>query len=113
QTGMVSGVNQLLGGLFSAIGSVPISGSAGFIATTNITKRLPFLMGSILVVLISLFPPFTSFMAALPEAVGYAAMFPIFASILGIALQEFELVENKQRLFKITGISLFAGIGVM
>lgn len=113
QTGMISGVNQLLGGLFSAIGAVPVSGSAGFIATTGITKKLPFIIGSFLIVAISLFPPFTAFVAAIPKAVGYAAIFPIFASIIGIALKEFEAAENKQKLFQVAGISLFAGIGTM
>lgn len=113
QTGIVSGVNQLLAGFFSAIGAVPVSGSAGFIATTKITKRLPFIIGSILIIVISLFPPFTAFVAAIPTAVGYAAIFPIFASIIGLALREFEAEENKSMLFQVVGISLFAGIGTM
>lgn len=41
-SGFTAGVNQVLGGIFSAIGSVPISGAAGFIATTGITRLLPF-----------------------------------------------------------------------
>lgn len=85
QTGIISGVNQLLAGLFSAIGAVPISGSAGFIETTKITSKKPFIIGSLIIIVISLFPPFTAFVASLPEAVGYAAIFPIFASIIGLA----------------------------
>ncbi|MGG2066946.1 purine/pyrimidine permease [Bacillus sp. S14(2024)] len=113
QTGVISGINQLLSGLFSAIGPVPVSGSAGFIATTKITSKKPFIFGSLFIITISLFPPFTAFVAAIPKAVGYAAIFPIFASTIGLALQEFETVENKKNLFQIVGISLFAGIGVM
>jgi len=113
QSGIISGINQMLGGFFSAIGAVPISASAGFISTTKMTSRKPFIIGSLLIVSISLFPPITSFVASIPEAVGYAAMFPIFASLIGLALQSFETVENKSSLFKIVGISLFAGIGVM
>lgn len=113
QAGMVSGVNQLLGGLFSAIGAVPVSGSAGFMETTKITGKKPFIIGSLMIILISLLPPFTAFVAAIPEAVGYAAIFPVFASIIGLALQGFEGVENKQNLYQIVGVSLFAGIGAM
>ncbi|WP_174615133.1 purine/pyrimidine permease [Virgibacillus ihumii] len=113
QTGMISGVNQLLGGLFSAIGAVPISGSAGFIETTNITSKKPFIIGSLIIVVISLFPPFTAFVASLPEAVGYAAIFPVFASIISLAFRQFETVENKTVLFRVISISLFAGIGTM
>ncbi|MFJ8528844.1 purine/pyrimidine permease [Bacillus sp. NPDC094106] len=113
QAGIITGINQLLGGLFSAIGPVAISGSAGFIATTNIYKRLPFMLGSIFIILISIFPKITSFFAAIPVAVGYAAIYPVFASMIGLAFREYDTVENKERLFRVAGLSLFTGIGVM
>ncbi|WP_040226312.1 purine/pyrimidine permease [Bhargavaea cecembensis] len=113
QTGIVSGINQLLAGSFSAIGPVPISGSAGFISTTRITGRLPFIIGSLVIIGISLFPPFTAFVSAIPVAVGYAAVFPVFASTISLAFQEFESLEDKSNLFQVAGISLFAGIGTM
>lgn len=113
QAGFVSGINQLLSGLFSAVGPVPVSSSGGFIETTKITGKKPFIFGSLAIILISMFPPFTSFVAAIPEAVGYAALFPIFASTISLALREFSTVENKQHLFQVVGISLFAGAGVM
>ncbi|WP_141523324.1 MULTISPECIES: purine/pyrimidine permease [Bacillus] len=113
QAGIITGINQLLGGLFSAIGPVAISGSAGFIATTNIYKRLPFMLGSIFIILISIFPKITSFFAAIPVAVGYAAIYPVFANMIGLAFREYDAVQNKDRLFRVAGLSLFTGIGVM
>ncbi|MEH7455699.1 purine/pyrimidine permease [Bacillus sp. JJ1127] len=113
QAGIITGINQLLGGLFSAIGPVAISGSAGFIATTNIYKRLPFMLGSIFIILISIFPKITSFFAAIPVAVGYAAIYPVFANMIGLAFREYDAVQNKNRLFRVAGLSLFTGIGVM
>lgn len=113
QAGIITGINQLLSGLFSAIGPVAISGSAGFIATTNIYKRLPFIIGSSFIIVISLLPKVTSFFAAIPVAVGYAAIYPVFASMIGLAFREYERVENKERLFRVAGLSLFTGIGVM
>ena len=71
QAGIITGINQVLGGLFSAIGPVAISGSAGFITTTNIYKRLPFMLGSSFIIIISIFPKITSFFATIPVAVGY------------------------------------------
>lgn len=113
QAGIITGINQLLGGLFSAIGPVAISGSAGFIATTNIYKRLPFMLGSIFIILVSIFPKITSFFAAIPVAVGYAAIYPVFANMIGLAFREYDTVQNKNRLFRVAGLSLFTGIGVM
>lgn len=113
QAGIITGINQLLGGLFSAIGPVAISGSAGFIATTNIYKQLPFMLGSSFIILVSIFPKITSFFAAIPVAVGYAAIYPVFASMIGLAFREYETVQNKERLFKVAGLSIFTGVGVM
>ncbi len=113
QAGIITGINQLLGGLFSAIGPVAISGSAGFIATTNIYKRLPFILGSSFIIVVSIFPKITSFFAAIPVAVGYAAIYPVFASMIGLAFREYETVQDKERLFKVAGLSIFTGIGVM
>lgn len=113
QAGFVAGINQSLGGIFSAIGAVPVSSSGGFIETTNITERKPFFIGSSIIILISLFPTITAFFAAIPEAVGYAALFPIFASTISLALREFSSVEDKTILYRVAGISLFAGTGVM
>ncbi|WIY61277.1 purine/pyrimidine permease [Bacillus arachidis] len=111
--GIITGINQLLGGLFSAIGPVAISGSAGFIATTNIYKRLPFILGSSFIIIISIFPKITAFFAAIPVVVGYAAIYPVFASMIGLAFREYDTVQNKERLFRVAGLSLFTGIGVM
>ncbi|PFO81885.1 purine/pyrimidine permease [Bacillus cereus] len=113
QAGVITGINQLLGGLFSAIGPVAISGSAGFIATTDIYKRLPFMLGSGFIIVISIFPKITSFFAAIPVAVGYAAIYPVFASMIGLAFREYDTVEDRERLFRVAGLSLFTGIGVM
>ncbi|MFF1289122.1 purine/pyrimidine permease [Bacillus thuringiensis] len=113
QAGIITGINQLLGGLFSAIGPVAISGSAGFIATTNIYKRLPFILGSSFIIVVSIFPKITSFFAAIPVAVGYAAIYPVFASMIGLAFREYETVQDKERLFKVAGFSIFTGVGVM
>jgi len=113
QAGFIAGINQLLAGAFSAIGCVPISGAAGFIATTKISSRLPFIMGSGLVVVISFFPFIMSFFAALPAPVGYATIFTIFATMIGLAFEEFDKVKNKKQARFVIGISLLTGIGAM
>ncbi|MCP8968015.1 purine/pyrimidine permease [Ectobacillus ponti] len=113
QAGIMSGVAQILGGMFSAVGPVAISGSAGFIAATRINKRLPFLLGSGLVILISLLPGVTAFFATIPAAIGYAAIYPVFAGMVGLAFREYDSVTDKERLRRTTGLGLFTGIGVM
>lgn len=112
-SGFTAGVNQILGGVFSAIGPVPISGAAGFIATTGITKLLPFVISSLLIIAASLLPGSMSFFASLPAPVGYAVTFVIFANMIAIAFSEFDREPDKNRSRLVIGISLLAGVGAM
>ncbi|WP_347550963.1 purine/pyrimidine permease [Pseudalkalibacillus hwajinpoensis] len=112
QAGFISGINQMLGGVFSAVGSVPISGAAGFILTTGLKRRLPFIIGSGLIIIISLFPTLMAFFAALPEPVGYAVIFIVFVNMVGIAFNEFKKDSSEGKPF-IIGISFMVGIGTM
>jgi xanthine/uracil permease len=112
-SGYTAGINQILGGLFSAIGSVPISGAAGFIATTRITKLLPFIISSLFIIGASFLPQVMSVFAALPAPVGYSVTFVIFANMIGIAFSEFDRENDKHRTRAVIGTSLFAGVGSM
>ncbi|MBT2680846.1 purine/pyrimidine permease [Bacillus sp. ISL-35] len=112
-SGYTAGINQILGGVFSAIGSVPISGAAGFIATTGITKLLPFIISSLFIIGASFLPHVMSVFAALPAPVGYSVTFVIFANMIGIAFTEFDRENDKHRTRMVIGTSLFAGVGAM
>ncbi|OCA91974.1 purine/pyrimidine permease [Pseudobacillus wudalianchiensis] len=111
--GLAAGLNQMLGGSFSAIGSVPISGAAGFVAQTGNASIRPFFVGSLLVVGMSIFPPVMNILASLPAPVGYAVTFVIFARMAGFAFAEMDKEKNKERVRLVAGISLLAGVGAM
>jgi len=111
--GFITGVNQLIGGAFSAIGPVPISGAAGFIATTRITSRLPFILGAILVIGFSLFPAIMNVFSSLPVPVGYSVTFVVFASMIGMAFSDFDKEADSARVRSVIGVSLLCGVGVM
>ncbi|SFC68077.1 purine/pyrimidine permease [Pragia fontium] len=114
KTSIVSGIIHLLSGTFGAIGPVPISGSAAFIAQTRFTQLLPFICGNLLIILISLSPIVTSFFAALPPAVGYAALIPSFGlGIIMIALTQFDSVEDKGIRNHSVAAGWFVGISAM
>lgn len=113
KSGLMMGISQMLGGIFGAIGPVPISGAAGFIATSKITRKLPFILASFLILLISFFPGAISFFASLPTAVGYAAIFPVFSGLIILGLREIFSSENVEKAIGKVSIPLFVGIGVM
>ncbi|MBC1434098.1 purine/pyrimidine permease [Listeria rocourtiae] len=112
--GLISGVNQLLGGGFSAIGPVPISGAAGFVTQTGQKSIKPFLLGCLLVIGITLFPPVMNIMSALPAPVGYAVTFVIFSNMVVMALKELKKITvGEENAYLVIGISMMVGVGVM
>jgi len=113
RTGFFMGISQVLGGLLSAVGSVPISGAAGFIATNKVTSRVPFIIACITIIIVSFFSPVIVWIAALPPAVGYAAVFPIFAGMMTLGMREWFTSTEAEKTIARVGIPLFAGIGVM
>ena len=112
RAGFVAGINHILTGCFSAVGSVPISGAAGFIATTKNARLMPFLIGSDVGYC-------SKFLAAyhvvlLPSIpVGYSVMFVVFANMIGIAFSEFDEEREKERVRFVIGLALLSGVGVM
>lgn len=114
RSGFVSGINQLLGGGFGAIGSVPISGAAGFVAQTGEKSRVAFFIGCALTTIITFFPPIMNVMAAIPAPVGYAVVFVLFSNMVVMALKELKnIVTLENDLYLIIGISLMTGVGIM
>jgi len=113
QAGFMAGINQLFAGLFSAVAPVPISGAAGFIATTKINSRLPFIVGSFILVGISFLPTVMNFLSGLPAPVGYATVFIIFANLMLPALAAFENLQGSSHSRMIVVFSLFVGVGSM
>ena len=113
RAGFISAFNQISGGVFTSIGSVPISGAAGFIKQTGVKSIRPFILGAVLVIVISLMPPLVHFMSALPAPVGYAVTFVIFSKMVGMALTQLEQAENQDHAYMTSGIGLLVGVGVM
>jgi xanthine/uracil permease len=111
RAGFIMGCNQMLSAVFSTVGFVPVSLAAGFIKTTNIREKRPFIIGSALILGISFFPIITMFFASLPTPVGYAAIFLSFSSMVGLALREYASAGLTETNLLIIGISLLVGIG--
>jgi xanthine/uracil permease len=113
RSSIMMGFNTWLAGIFSSVPNVPISGAAGYILTTKIFNRLPFVFGNALIIAISFFPPLTFFFASIPAPVGYATIFLPFASMIGLAFKEYKTeIKSDNKLF-IISISLMVGIGCL
>lgn len=113
QGAYASGAIHFIAGAFSAIGSVPISGSAGFVGTTRMPSIKPFIIGSGLLVFITLFPAVMAVFAALPAPVAYAVTFAIFTRMVSMAFNELDADPEKDRARQAVAFGLMVGVGVM
>ncbi|WP_036127433.1 purine/pyrimidine permease [Lysinibacillus sphaericus] len=113
RAGFMSGITQLICGGLGAIGSVPISGAAGYVEQTGMKERRSFLIGCCCVICISLLPPFMNILAGIPAPIGYAVTFVIFVKMVGISLKELKTVTHEERTYIVSGVSLLVGVGLM
>lgn len=108
-----NGVNLILSGLFSVVGVVPLSVSAGFITTTGIKAKRPVVIGALLIIVIAFFPYIAAFLATLPLEVAYASLFIPFSQMLAFGIRDLMGQEPSQRNLMVIGLSLMVGIGLM
>ena len=111
--GILLGINQILGGIFFSIAGVPAISIIGFMEQTESTKKIPFLIGNILVIVVSLITPIMAFFTTLPTPVAYAAIFTIFTNMFGVGIKELDKMKDKSKIYFTIGIPVFTGIGIM
>ncbi|WP_246050143.1 purine/pyrimidine permease [Aquibacillus sediminis] len=108
-----SGINHGLAGGFAAVANVPLATSAGFIGLTGQKRKAPFIYASIVLILVSLFPPLVQFVAAIPAPVANAALLATFVQLVGLALRNVSYDGLDSQKVMIIGISYLIGMGTM
>ena len=108
-----NGVSLFLSGIFSVVGVVPLSISAGFISTTGIKKMRPLIIGAVLITAAGFFPYIGGFLATLPLEVAYASLFIPFSQMMGFGIRDLMGIEPSSRNLLVIGLSLMVGIGLM
>lgn len=109
---LLTGWGTALAGMLGAPGLIPLATSASLVSLTRIGARLPFVLGSALLVVLGLVPKFGQFAAALPSPVGYAVLFTVFGQLLGLGLRDLKQLAMDQRDLFVVSISLLAGAGL-
>lgn len=111
--GIALGINQILSGIFLSVAAVPGISISGFMEQTESTHKQPFLIGNILVIIVSCITPIMAFFTTLPTPVAYAAIFTVFSNMFGVAIKELEKLEDKSKMYFSIGIPIFTGVGIM
>ncbi len=107
------GITAALCGLFPVPGFVPFASAPSTTKLTRVAARGPFVLGGVFMMILGVIAPVCTFFAAIPPAVGYAAMMIIFSLMLEQGIKEFKKVEFTNREGFIIGISFMIGAGIM
>lgn len=81
----MTGGFTILSPLLGLVPYTPFTSSIGFLQSTQIYERKPFLLGGVLLTIIGLIPPFISFLATMPITVGNAVLFVAYLQLFGTA----------------------------
>jgi xanthine/uracil permease len=110
---MLSGLNAVIAGWFGLVPYAPYTSSLGFLRSTRILDRAPFLIGASLFTLLGAVPPLSRFFSTMPIAVGDAVLFAAYVQLFGSALQNIEGTRFDYRtVYRIAG-PVLTGIAIM
>lgn len=110
---LFTGVSDLLGGVGSVVGFIPYASSLGLVSISRVSSRLPFILSTLVLGVLALFPYVGNLFAALPPAVGYSILLVTFSQIIVMGVSNFSRTGLDGRSGIVIGISLMVGVGIM
>lgn len=82
---LFTGGFTIIAALFGIVPYTPFTSSLGFLQSTQIYERKPFIYGGALLAIIGVLPPLISFLATMPVTVGNAVLFVAYLQLFGTA----------------------------
>ncbi|WP_432354232.1 uracil/xanthine transporter [Sporosarcina sp. A2] len=83
----VTGAGTIIAGLFGLIPFGPYSSSIGFLQSTRIFQRGPFILGSVLFIVLGLVPALGGFFSTMPATVGDSVLFVAYLQLFSTAIR--------------------------
>ncbi|MCG7345682.1 uracil/xanthine transporter [Sporosarcina sp. ACRSL] len=109
----ITGVFTLIAGIFGLVPNSPYVSSIGFLSQTGIIKRIPFVLGGFMFLVMGLIPPVGHFFSQLPLSIGSAALFVSYLLLLNSSLNFFKEVKfNTVNVYR-SAVPLFVGVVIM
>lgn len=110
---MITGLFTGIAGVFGLVPYAPYVSSIGFLSQTGIIKRLPFILGGFMFLVMGVIPSLGHFFSMLPLSIGSAVLFVSYLQLLNSAWKFFEKVEfNTLNIYR-SAIPIFVGIVIM
>lgn len=107
-----TGIGDIISGLGATIGLVPYSASAGLVSLTGVGAKGPFILFSVIMMLMGLVPAIAGFLSSIPAPVGYAVLLASFCQMLGFGLQDYARLNMAGRTIFVIGVPVLVGTGI-
>lgn len=113
QSFVLTGVNSIVSGFFGLVPYAPYTSSLGFLSSTRIKERAPFVAGAALFVILGSVPILGRFFSTLPASVGDAVLFVAYLQLFGSALQNIEGIKFNYKTICRLAAPILIGISLM
>jgi len=110
---MLTGINSIVAGLLGQVPYAPYVSSLGFLRTTRLLERTPFLIGSALFILLGAIPALGQLFATLPVSVGDAVLLVAYLQLFGAALTSIEGITFTYKTIYRLAFPVLLGLALM
>ena len=108
----VDGLSSAISGCFGCIPLTSFSQNVGLVTMTKVINRFTILVGALILILASLFPPLGAFFNSLPQAVLGGCTVMMFGSIMYEGIKMLKENEFDERTMIIVSLAFCIGVGL-
>lgn len=108
----VDGFSSAISGCFGCLPLTSFSQNVGLVTMTRVINRFTILMGALILILASLFPPLGAFFNSLPQAVLGGCTVMMFGSIMYEGIKMMKQCKFNDRTMIIVSLSFCIGVGL-
>ena len=108
----VDGFSSAISGCFGCLPLTSFSQNVGLVTMTGVINRFTILMGAIILILASLFPPLGAFFNSLPQSVLGGCTVMMFGSIMYEGVKMMKDCEFNNRTMIIVSLAFCVGVGL-
>lgn len=110
---ILTGAYSAGGALFGLVSHAPFASSVGFLESTRIFDRRPFLIGGGMMAVLGLVPLFYQALSTLPVHVGNAVLFVAYMQLFGTAMRSLKGYEFNSVTIHRLAVPVLVGIAIM
>ena len=108
----VDGFSSAISGCFGCLPLTSFSQNVGLVTMTKVINRFTILMGALILILASLFPPLGAFFQSLPQSVLGGCTVMMFGSIMYEGIKMLQNVKFNERTMIIVSLAFCIGVGL-